>query len=51
MRQAPVLWQKDVRMGMAVDGLCPPSADLRRNQWCTFSFLPQQRSPYEAQGK
>ena len=29
-------------MGVAVDGLCPPSADLRRNQWCTFSFLPQQ---------
>ena len=24
-------------MGVAVDGLCPPSADLRRNQWCTFS--------------
>ena len=24
-------------MGVAVDGLCPPSADLQRNQWCTFS--------------
>ena len=24
-------------MGMAVDGLCPPSAGLQRNQWCTFS--------------
>ena len=36
MRQAPVLWQKDARMGVAVDGLCPPSADLRRNQRCTF---------------
>ena len=23
--------------------LCPPSAGLQRNQWCTFSFLPQQR--------
>ena len=50
-RQAPVLWQKDARMGVAVDGLCPPSADLQRNQWCTFSFLPQQRSLYEAQSK
>ncbi|WP_223473886.1 hypothetical protein [Faecalibacterium prausnitzii] len=51
MRQAPVLWQKDARMGVAVDGLCPPSAGLQRNQWCTFSFLPQQRFPYKAQGK
>ena len=24
-------------MGVAVDGLCPPSAGLQRNQWCTFS--------------
>ena len=23
-------------MGMAVNGLCPPSAGLQRNQWCTF---------------
>ena len=35
----------------AVDNLRPPSAGLQRNQWCTFPFLPQQRSPYEAQGK
>ena len=42
LRQAPVLWQKDVRMGMAANGFCPPSAGLQRNQWCTFSFLPQQ---------
>ena len=51
MRQALVLWQKDARMGTAVDNLRPLSADLQRNQWCTFPFLPQQRSPYEAQGK
>ena len=30
-------------MGVAVDGLRPPSAGFQRNQWCTFSFLPQQR--------
>ena len=30
-------------MGMAVDNLRPPSADLQKNQWCTFPFLPQQR--------
>ena len=30
-------------MGMAANGFCPPSAGLQRNQWCTFSFLPQQR--------
>ena len=24
-------------MGVAVDGLCPPSAGFQRNQWCTFS--------------
>ena len=30
-------------MGMAANGFCPPSADLQGNQWCTFSFLPQQR--------
>ena len=24
-------------MGVAIDGLCPPSAGLQRNQWCTFS--------------
>lgn len=39
LRQAPVLWQKDVQMGMAVDNLRPPGADLQRNQRCTFSFL------------
>ena len=43
LRQAPVLWQKDARMGMAANGFCPPSAGLQRSQWCTFSFLPQQR--------
>ena len=42
MRQAPVLRQKDVQMGVAIDSLRPPSAGLQRNQWCTFSFLPQQ---------
>jgi len=51
MRQAPVLRQKDARMGVAVDGLCPPSAGFQRNQWCTFSFLPQQRFSYKPQGK
>ena len=30
-------------MGMAANGFCPPSAGFQRNQWCTFSFLPQQR--------
>ena len=30
-------------MGTAVDNLRPLSADLQRNQWCTFPFLPQQR--------
>ena len=30
-------------MGVAVDDLRPPSAGFQRNQWCTFSFLPQQR--------
>lgn len=24
-------------MGVAIDGLRPPSAGLQRNQWCTFS--------------
>ena len=42
MRQAPVLRQKDVQMGVAIDSLRPPSAGLQRNQWCTFSFLLQQ---------
>ena len=42
LRQAPVLRQKDVQMGIAIDSLRPPSAGLQRNQWCTFSFLPQQ---------
>ena len=41
--QAPVPWQKDAWMGMAANGFCPPSAGFQRNQWCTFSFLPQQR--------
>ena len=48
LREAPASTcsaAEDARMGVAVDGLCPPSADLQRNQWCTFSFLPQQRSP------
>ena len=39
------------RMGVAVDGLRPPSAGLRRNQWCSFSFLPQQRFSYKPQCK
>jgi len=51
LRQAPILRQKDARMGMAANGFCPPSAGLQRNQWCTFSFLPQQRFSYEMQGK
>ena len=51
LRQAPVLWQKDARMGMAVDDFRPPIAGFQRNQWCTFSFLPQQRFSYKAQGK
>ena len=38
-------------MGMAANGLRPPSAGLQRNQWCTFPFLPQQRFSYEMQGK
>ena len=29
-------------MGVAIDSLRPPSVGLQRNQWCTFSFLPQQ---------
>ena len=39
-------------MGVAVDGLCPPSAGLQRNQWCTFS-RPAAAAffPYKAQGK
>ena len=43
---------KDARMGVAVDGLCPPSAGLQRNQWCTFS-RPAAAAffPYKAQGK
>ena len=36
---------------MAVDDLRPPIAGFQRNQWCTFSFLPQQRFSYKAQGK
>jgi len=51
LRQAPVLWQKDARMGVAVDDLRPPSAGFQKNQWCTFSFLPQQRFSYKPQGK
>lgn len=35
----------------AVDNLRPPSAGLQRNQWCTFSFLSQQRFSYKPQGK
>jgi len=49
--QAPVPWQKDAWMGMAANGFCPPSAGFQRNQWCTFSFLPQQRFSYKPQGK
>ena len=51
-RQAPVLWQKDARMGMAANGFCQPSAGLQRNQWCTFS-RPAAAAffPYKAQGK
>ena len=39
-------------MGVAVDGLCPPSTGLQRNQWCTFS-RPAAAAffPYKAQGK
>ena len=33
------------------NGFCPPIAGFQRNQWCTFSFLPQQRFSYKAQGK
>jgi len=38
-------------MGMAANGFCPPIAGFQRNQWCTFSFLPQQRFSYKVQGK
>ena len=38
-------------MGMAVDGLRPSSAGLQRNQWCTFSFLPQQRFSLSGAGQ
>ena len=38
-------------MGMAANGFCPPSAGFQRNQWCTFSFLPQQRFSYKPQGQ
>jgi len=50
-RQAPVLRQKDARMGMAVDGLCHPAQAFRgtngvRSPSCHSSvFL------YQAQGK
>jgi len=44
--------EKDAQMGVAVDGLCPPSAGLQRNQWCTFS-RPAAAAffPYKPQGK
>ena len=38
-------------MGMAANGFCPPSAGLQRNQWCTFSFLPQQRFSLSGEGQ
>jgi len=50
-RQAPVLRQKDARMGVAVDGLCHPVQAFRGTNGVRSPVLPQQRFPYKAQGK
>jgi len=51
MRQAPVLWQKDARMCVAVDDLCHPAQACKGTNGVRSPVLPQQRFSYKAQGK